>query len=353
MYGREFMSTLSVEQAAAVVLHENLHVMLKHISRHKDLIKEDAQLANAAMDYVVNDIIMQIQDKTLCQLPNNCLHDIKFRNWSVREIYNFLKTGRNPDGSSDGDPVKGNDTVRVNNRYYSIKGQDEHDDSSMQEATAEEIEKIHGEIDQAIQQSALLAGAVGAEIPRALKEMLEPSVDWRAVLDEFISTHTVGRDEYTFAKFNRRRLGDDMYMPSINSERIGEIVVAIDTSGSITGKMVSLFAGELTSICSSMRPEKVRVLWWDTKVHGEQVFESNYENIADMLKPMGGGGTQVSCVNNYIKERNINAECIVVFTDGYLETHIDWHVGSPTLWLVTENAGFIPPKGKVVKFNKV
>jgi hypothetical protein len=42
------------------------------------------------------------------------------------------------------------------------------------------------------------------------------------------------------------------------------------------------------AICGVCEPEKVRVLWWDTAVHGEQVFEGDYANIAGLLKPLGG-----------------------------------------------------------------
>ena len=59
-YGREFISKLKMPELCGLVMHENLHVMLKHIPRHKDLMKKDSRLANVAMDFVVNDIIMEL-----------------------------------------------------------------------------------------------------------------------------------------------------------------------------------------------------------------------------------------------------------------------------------------------------
>jgi predicted metal-dependent peptidase len=87
------------------------------------------------------------------------------------------------------------------------------------------------------------------------------------------------------------------------------------------------------------------VLWWDTQVHGEQVFEGNYNDIAKMLKPMGGGGTHVGCVSDYMVKNSINAEVLVIFTDGYVEGNIKWDVTAPTMWFVTENGRFDPPSG--------
>ena len=94
----------------------------------------------------------------------------------------------------------------------------------------------------------------------------------------------------------------------------------------------------------------MRVLWWDTQVHGEQVFKDNYSDIAKMLKPLGGGGTMVSCVSGYINKHKLNAECVLVFTDGYVESDINWNISSPTLWMVTQRRDFIPPVGKKVMF---
>jgi predicted metal-dependent peptidase len=178
---------------------------------------------------------------------------------------------------------------------------------------------------------------------------MEPKVSWRDELREFITSTTRGRDEYTWRKLNRRRMVDDIYLPTLESEKVGEIVVAIDTSGSIGGQQLDEFAAELVSICDVVSPDKVRVLWWDTEVHGEQIFTDNYDGLAHMLKPQGGGGTTVSCVSEFINKEGITADCVIVFTDGHVEDDIKWKVNSPTLWLVTQARDFQAPSGRVVK----
>jgi predicted metal-dependent peptidase len=66
---------------------------------------------------------------------------------------------------------------------------------------------------------------------------------------------------------------------------------------------------------------------------------------------LGGGGTTVSSVSKYITKNDIKAECVLVFTDGYVENNVQWDITSPTLWLVTQNRGFTPPSGKKVLVN--
>ena len=335
-YSREFISKLSDAELRGLVLHENLHVALKHIQRFKKEFKAEPMLINASADYVVNDIILNLNDRSFLTLPEDRLYDAKYRNWSVREVYEDLKKQR-----------QDNNTPQGGNEYKTL---DDHDFESSQNMTEAEAKELSSKIDKALREGGILAGRMGAKIPRTIQELLEPKVDWREVLREFVTSATRGSDEYTWRRFNKRLMANDIYMPSMENESIGELVVAIDTSGSIDGVALTEFASELASICSVCTPSKVRVLWWDTEVHGEQVFSpEDYNNLKDILKPQGGGGTMVSCVSDYINTKKINSEAVIVFTDGYLESDIKWNISVPTLWLVTQAKDFTPPSGKVVK----
>ena len=339
-YGRKFLKEIcpTQEELNGLILHENLHVGLRQLIHNTDLFKEDQRTANMAADYVVNDMIVNLKDKTLARLPKGGLYDSKYHGKNMREIYRMLKEEQDENGGgSSSDSQEGE---------YSF---DEHDfQKALADKSPEEIKEMDGRIDRAIREGALLAGRLGIDLPRGLTEMLEAKVDWRAQLAEFVSSTTKGKDEMTWRKFNRRMLSNDLYLPSPENETIGEIVVAIDTSGSIDQKQIDEFATELVSIREEVSPERVRVLWWDTRVHGEQLFDDNYSQMHSMLKPKGGGGTSVSCVSEYINKNRINAECVLVFTDGYLESDVKWNIQSPTLWLVTQNKYWVPPSGKKV-----
>jgi predicted metal-dependent peptidase len=329
-------------------------------------------MANIAADFVVNSIIVNIKgtiggsSERIVELEKGGVYDPMFDNWSMREVYNYLKkhckgkgkgeggkgSGKGNDpadtGSQDGDGD--GDTITINGKTYDLSNSDEHDLSDLKELTHEQAKEINSAIDRALREGGMLAGRMGAKVPRAISDLLEPKVDWRDALRDFVASAIKGKDEFTWRKLNKRHMANDIYLPSMENETIGELVVAIDTSGSIGSAQITEFATELVSICDLCSPDKVRILWWDTDVHGEQVFEGDYKGIAAMLKPMGGGGTHVSCVNDYINKQKINAECVIVFTDGYVEHDITWNIPSPTLWMVTECKSFEPPVGKLVKF---
>lgn len=384
-YGRAFMGNMPDAEINAIVLHENLHVALRHVIHGRKMFAEDKRTANIAADYVVNGIIANLKDKSLCSLPEGAVVDPKYFDWSMLEVYKDLRKkckkpedGRGDKPCKDGEPGEGQgqgnanqeDDGDSNGKSHTNPGEDkdndgdgsypgsfdEHDfeakDSDHEGAGSLTAEEISEAVDRALREGAILAGRFGADIPRAISESLEPVVDWKRELSEFISNAMSGKDEYTWRKYNRRVI-DTMLLPTTVNETVGELIIPIDTSGSIGGAELAKFAGELASICEMVCPERVRVLWWDTTVHAEQVFEEeNYADIAKLLKPRGGGGTRVTCVNEYITQHNLSPDAVIVFTDGYVEGNIMWTINAPTLWLVTDNHSFVPPSnGRIVKFD--
>ena len=346
-YGRTFLQTICPTQAEVngLILHENLHIGLRHHLHGADMFKEDGEKANKAADYVVNDMITEISKKypELVQLPRGGLYDPQYHNMSMREVYKLLKSKKGGGGGGGKPDKEGEKGSGSGGGEYEF---DKHDFGKPM--TQEEAKEMDGKIDRAIREGALLAGRLGIDLPRSVTDLLNPVIDWKKELADFVTSSCKGKDEYTWRKFNRRLISNDIYLPTVENETIGEVVVAIDTSGSIGQQQLNEFASELVSICEAVSPDAVRILWWDTKVHGEQLFTDNYDQIGSMLKPLGGGGTRVSSVAEYINKKKINAECVLVFTDGYLESDVVWNISAPTLWMVTENRNWTPPSGKKV-----
>ena len=334
-YGEAFLNKLMLPEVRGLKLHEGLHKVFKHTVRGLPYWKKNAKLANMAADYVVNDVIMNIKDKAFIKLPDGGLYDSKFHGWSYPEIYRHLEKEEEQGGQGNG------------------AGQpfDEHDMSNAEQMSAEEMKEYVDQVNEAIHQGGLLAGRFGQKLPRSVTETLQPKVDWTTALREFVSSIAQGNDEHTYRKFDKRMILDDIIQPGVMSEKVGDIVVAIDTSGSISAAMINEFAAELQSICEQVNPDALRVMWWDTTVSSEQVFTPDgFNDISKLLKPTGGGGTHVSCVSEYIVKRNYKADCVLVFTDGYVEDDVKWDVMCPTLWLVTSKRDFVPPNGgKTVK----
>jgi predicted metal-dependent peptidase len=163
--------------------------------------------------------------------------------------------------------------------------------------------------------------------------LLEAKINWREVLRDFVSELCAGKDESSWRKPNRRYLSDDVYMPTLQGVTMGELVVALDTSGSCFGSaMMTAFVSELQGVIEQVRPSRVRVLYWDTRVAGDQVFDDGHFAVAT-LKPKGGGGTRADVVFDYLRDNRIKPEAVIVLTDGEIGNSwgkSDW----PTLWAI-------------------
>jgi predicted metal-dependent peptidase len=279
-----------------------------------------------------------------------------FHDWSVRQVFDYLwkekekNRGGGPGGATQNNgkpngPQKRGEPLDK----HDYKGKQGKDGKGGGELTPEQQRELERKINEGLQQGGILAGKFGVDIPRTIKQEMEPEIAWEDVLDDFWSGIMRGMDEFTWSRLNRRRLADDLYLPSSYSETVGQMVFAIDTSGSIDNAAISRVAARISNLCELYPPESVIVLWWDTRVHAEQRFEStDYNNIAKLLKPVGGGGTRVSCVSEYMNKQNINPDGVIVFTDGHVEHDVKWEVPCPTLWLVTSSKAFNPPHGRKV-----
>lgn len=339
-YGREFIEGLTDQELRALVWHENGHVALKHILRFKSLMeKGQGQLVNIACDYVVNDMIVSTDDESFVKLPKGGLYESKYHDWSVNDILKDLQKMQEENPEQLQRQIGEGETLDEHD-YENAEGGD----------TKESVEKLERLIEEGMRQGQILAGKLGGDIPRSITDMLAPKVDWKDVLRDFIQSSMRGKDELTWRKFNKRHLANDIYLPSTEDESVGELVVALDVSGSIGGEVLNSFASELSSICVNTQPDKVRVLWWDTKVSSEQVFTAkDYEHIKTLLKATGGGGTAPECIDKYLIDKNIKAEALIVLTDGAFDKPI-WKSSMPSLWVCTWSDKNIPDSAKSVRY---
>jgi len=327
MYGREFVDNLTDAELRWVVLHENYHKLYQHLTTWKHLWKIDPNTANQAMDYVINIKIMDDNADGFAVIPKGGLIDAQYRDMDTAQVFNLIRQSN--DNDDDG-------------------GMDEHDWKGAQDLSDEEKGALARDIDEAIRQGALAAGKMGGTDSRELEELLKPQVDWREVLREFISTTCAGNDYSTWARPNRRLMSQGVYMPSGISQSVGELVVAIDTSGSINKRTLTTFLSEVKSICDTVHPEQVRLLYWGHEVVGDESYKTDeLDGLITSTKPMGGGGTDVNCVTQYMTAEGINPQACIVLTDGYLCGN--WGEWScPVLWTVIDNKSAVPTAGTAI-----
>ena len=353
-YGRKFVAGLKEPELNFVVLHENLHKAYRHLTTWKKLHDENHRLANAACDYVIN---LKLKDldpsERVIAMPRWAdgelkgkpmgLVDEKYRGLNAKQVFDLLKDEQKGKGGGEGEGEgDGSGEGSGGSGTSQGKGQggfDDHDWDGAKEMTEEEKKVLEREVDQAIRQGVMahqkIAGTGGGDLDRDLLELLEPKVDWREMLREFVKSTCSAKDTSSWRRVNRRFLSMGTYMPSLIGEKVGHMVIAVDTSGSVGQEELSGFLTEVKGIAEEVKPSQVDLIYWDSRVAAhEEYTEGMVGDIINSTKPRGGGGTSPSCVSEYLKEKGIEPECIIVLTDGYVgnDWGRDWT--APVLWAI-------------------
>jgi predicted metal-dependent peptidase len=336
MYGRAFVDGLNDAELRFLILHECYHKMYQHLTTWKHLYDKHAQVANAACDYVIN---IQLVDgdngEGFIKMPKVGLFDEQYRGMDSAQVFHKIH-----DSLPEGDDGRG-----VGNSL------DDHGWEEAEQLSEEEKGDLEREVEEAIRQGVLVAGKLGSGGARDLEALLKPQIDWRDVLREFISTTCAGNDFSTWSRPNRKFISTGVYMPSGISQSVGELVVAVDTSASIGQHELTTFLSEIKSVCDNVRPDRIRLLYWDTEVCADETYNlTETDTLVQSTKPAGGGGTDVRCVSEYMTEHKINPQAVIVFTDGYV---FDWGTWTcPILWAIYDFERAKPDCGKVVHIAK-
>ena len=236
-----------------------------------------------------------------------------------------------PDGTSD--PGESQEDESTDSSCEVIPVEDE-DEQKEQEA------EWQGAL---VQAESAAKGNLPGDLKRMVDEVMAPDLPWHVLLRDFVEQ--TAKNDFNWGRANRRFLAMDLHMPSLLSEELPEIVIAIDTSGSIDRNRLNTFAAEASNVLEQY-DTTARVIYCDTQVNGEDVFER--QNLPLKMNPIGGGGTDFRPVFEYIRTNGYDPACVIFFTDmwgTFPEQECEW----PTLW-VTESGSPKAPWGQTVEF---
>jgi predicted metal-dependent peptidase len=296
-YNPDFFAKLTDDEVIFVLAHEVLHIAFKHGLRMQT---RDRKVWNYATDYQINAILAE-QGFTM---PEGGLLDTRYSDRGAEVVYDELMQKQDDQGQGQGQGQGQSGDDQPGGGLAS----DLVDPADM--SAAEQAQRSQ-QIDQQVAQAAnmaRMAGKLSGSLERAVSEVLDPAAPWYELLRDYMTRNT--NDDETWSRRNRRF--GAVYLPSRHNQRMGEIVVIGDTSGSITEHDINRIASEVSAIADVMQPERIRMVWADTEVKGEQVFEVG-EPIN--LKPVGYGGTDMRVPIAHVEQ--YEPVVAVMVTDGY------------------------------------
>jgi predicted metal-dependent peptidase len=340
-YNTSFINKLPPKQLEFLVGHEVLHAVYDHMGRRVD---RKPKIYNIACDYAVNaDLIDQRIGDRITVVP--MLYEPKYRGMTSEAIYDDLMKNvkevtldqlaemlldehldGNGDGEGDGDG-------------------DEKDGKGRPKLSEEEKAAIRDEIREAVLNAAQQAGAgnVPAGVKRMIKDLTEPVIDWRELLQQQIES-TI-KSDFTWMKPSRRGWHLDAVMPGMKPGEQIDVCIAIDTSGSISERDIKDFMAEIKGIMEAYDEYKIHVWCFDTEIYNPQIFTS--ENLEDIsaYEPAGGGGTDFMANWEFMKENHIEPKKFIMFTDGMPCGEWGEEEYCDTCWIIKGNPDCEPPWG--------
>jgi predicted metal-dependent peptidase len=186
-------------------------------------------------------------------------------------------------------------------------------------------------------------GHVPMDFLRALRLTGRARVPWQQVLYRYMD-QALSRDDYSRTRPNRKYMQYDLVVPGLSGEQVESVVVAVDTSGSMSDALVIRLVREIRELARNAA--EITIVVADAEVH--RVVE--HDGIDDWLRSPdlpGGGGTDHRPVFDYLEARRLHPAIFIGLTDLHSEfpprqPHF------PVLWLVPPDHGTAPWGGSLV-----
>jgi len=309
MINPEWFAALEANEQMGLLAHEAWHIAFDHIPRSTNYNKMQY---NIAADHVINLMLL----RSGFVLPAGGLADSQYLDMSTEEVYKLLPA---PDPDED-IPGTGSDIMEV-----AAPGDSPQDVANKHQAIKEIVIKASLQSKMAGDSP----GTIPGDIERALHDILNPKLDWFTILMNYMTAFD--KTDYSFKKPNRRHMPTH-YLPGLFGESMSDLGLAFDASGSVTDEEFNAYFGETKYMRELLSPVKTTILEFDTRINN--VFELSQEESMDGIHFTGGGGTSLTPVFEFFKDRPPTV--LVVFSD--LECWpIEEDPGYPVIWIAVNN----------------
>ena len=361
-YNPEFIASLSMSQTQFMLAHEALHCALSHFARRQHRIKHRWDLA---CDLAINPLLMEDG----LTPPPDAMYVPQYLGMTAEEIYPLIDEndpsetldqhlydqdnesgggqqgqppGQEPQaqqqqaspssanealGNEGGTPSSGQPPGETGGEEAQAQpnqgaGTNQSEQQEQQHAQGkdappplgkQERETLDVQWQQRLAgaaQQAMQAGKMGGSMARLIDHLLQPRLPWRMLLARYITA--IARDDFSYARPSRRE--GEAILPSLKSSQL-DIIVAIDTSGSIKTAEMDGFLSEIAALKGQMRARVTLIACDSEMAPGCPWTFEPWEDFECPAKIAGGGGTDFRPVFEWVDGQGIKPELLVYFTD--------------------------------------
>ena len=323
----EFWTGLSDDHKTGLLKHELLHIAFGHLVSFGSF--SNKKLANVAMDMEINQYIeaswlpeggINIDDYTDIQLD---------RKAGCRYYYDQLlrlQDEKDKNGTSGDQEM---DKLLDNIASGDIPDHSTWEEfEDMSEAEKKLIDKqVQKILQDAKEQTIKKRGNVPGEIEGliVLDEVTKAKFDWKGYLRRFTGTSTKIFTKKIRRKENHRYEDN----PGLKIKMKQHMLLAIDTSGSVSNEELSEFMNEIHHIHKA--GVDITIVQCDTSIRSIEPYKGKND-----LKVHGRGGTEFDPVLDYYNANLKKYTSLVYFTDGECYTSVKPR--NRVLWVLSERS---------------
>jgi predicted metal-dependent peptidase len=343
-YDKDWIEKRTDKEVTTLIVHELGHLIFEHLKR-----KEGRQglLFNIATDTVINNFLVnngfemieggiiphnnsvdifgmeinEIDKKIAEQVYDELRKQLKGKKEPKYSFDNHIMSGENGEGKGDSKSAEAGEGKEQEGDGQENKN-NSHDFSGNQE-----IPNWKRILTEALA-FAKNRGDTPKGMDRYIQELLFPKQNWRELLYRFIVAELPS--DYSYDRPSKKFYATGIYMPRLKRENV-DIVVAIDTSGSIDQKTLQDFLSEVVGVSKAFDNIRITLVACDTKIHAQYEIGNGFDLKEINLK--GGGGTDITCIREWIRENKPMTRLWVYLTDGYTEFRGEnpYH----SIWVIT------------------
>ncbi len=372
-FAPSFLDDLSDSELDFVLMHEIMHVVLKHCLRGEHFDKENF---NIACDIVVNSNILKSNNNNPASITlkkyGESMHIApdgkEGYEYTAEQVYAMLKKSNDP-----GDKLQGKSTSiesggttmfpsnasglksdsmgsgnQISSNWDNHTKWDKHkSDKKLWDQWSKHLSDAVKAIE--IRDPSNARGLIPLAAQRLLHELRHPQLDWRTILTDFVQEDIV---DYSFSPPDRRFDDNPFYLPDFNEkdEKVADILFMIDTSGSVSDDMVTMAYSEIKGAIDQFNGRLEGWLgFFDSAVVEPVPFVDEDEFMS--IKPQGGGGTSFDIIFDYIRDFMMDEPpaSIIILTDGYAPFPDEAAAQDiPVLWIIN-NDDITPPWGRIAR----
>lgn len=330
LINKDFWYGLNDEWKEAIIIHECNHLLLQHLTTNWDYLrKQNAKVLNQAFDCEVNSYIPTLQTSPSCYPGAFGLENAK----GSLYYYEKLIEQENKNKGKDPDPNKQEPQLTDDHSWES-----EFTSEAQRQLVQQQIDSHAKNTAEQVQKN---CGSIPGQFKEYIDELfkVKPRIfDWKQYFRRYLGS-------IIDVELKKTRKKESLRFPDcagIKHKRKSQILVVVDTSGSISRNDLCDFFSEINHIYKA--GAVIDIIENDTRIQRQYRYDGKWD-----MQASGRGGTILTDAVNYYNSHRRDYSSCIFFTDGYCD--VNFKIPGDNMWIITSDGCKQDYPGRTIYIN--